>query len=471
MNVNIFSLGTLIGLVFQSGLAVAQCENWVGKPNQSDAENAHSIYRQAIKMKDMAIAFENWQTAYKLAPAADGKRDYHYIDGVDFYKQMWTESTDPGKRTEYAATMHRLYKEAVTCYQNGTLTTTQSTEESKNARLGFIYGRMAYDMFYYVNTPYVETIEALDNCIKYAGDQAEYIILDIYPKIIVYQFKNAYMTKEKAVELYKRLNQIAEYNISNNERYAQGYQQAQANMEYTFSEVALELFDCDYFKEKLVPEFEENKDNPDVMKRVIATLKSAGCPETDSTYMALDKFWKEYATKFNEQLQAEYDANNPASAAKRLFDEGKFTESINKYRTAIAEETDNEKKATYLFAIASIQFRKLNQYSEARKTAYDAAKLKPNWGRPYMLIGDMYGKTARSCGDSWNQRLAILAAIDKYSQARSIDGDVAGEASQRINAYYGSLPPKDEGFMRGLKEGDSATVGCWIGESVRLRFR
>lgn len=446
-----------------------QCNSWVGSDRQTDAENAHTIYRQALKAKSMDIAFENWQIAYELAPAADGNRDYHFTDGVEFYKQKWTQSQNPDEKKEYAAKMLKFYNEAIACYKNGALQTKERTEASLHARLGYLYGRMAYDMYYYVNAPYVETIEALDNCIKYSGDNAEYIIMDIYPKIMVYQFKNGYMTKEKVNSVYKSLKQIAEYNISNNEKYSEGYQQAQANMNYTLTEIEKEAFDCEYFKDKYIPEYEDNKEDPQVLKYVLYILKTQGC-DKDSVVIAMEEEWKQYASAENERIQAEFDATNPGAVAKKLHDEGKYSESIKKYRQAIAETDDNNKKATYLLAIASMQFRKLNQYSEARRTAYDAAKYRPNWGRPYILIGDMYGKTARSCGDAWNQRLAILAAIDKYAYAKSVDGSVAGEANSRIGAYSRSLPDGQEGFMRGLKEGDAETVGCWIGETVRLRF-
>jgi len=449
----------------------SQCTTWIGKDFQSDAENAHSIYRQAMKMKTMDIAFENWEIAYKLAPAADGNRDVHYLDGVEFYKEKMQSATGDEK-VEYGKNILRLYDEAIACYQSKSIALKTNTEEAYKEKIGFLYGRKAYDMFYYVNSPYAENIEALDNSIRYSGDKAEYIIFDPYSKIIVWEFKNGLMTKEKAAELHKTLNQIAEYNISNNEKLSEGYQQAQASMNWTFTEIEGQIFDCEYFKEKLIPEYEENKDDPEVLRRVLATLKAQGCLSTDPIIVELDAVWKKYAVEENARIQAEYDANNPASAAKRLFDDGKFYEAISKYREAInADDADNNKKASYLFSIASIQFRKLNQYSEARNSAYSAAKYRPNWGRPYLLIGDMYGKTARSCGDSWNQRLAILAAIDKYAYARSIDDDVASEASSRIGSYSNSMPQKDEGFMRGVKEGDSATVGCWIGETVKLRFK
>lgn len=87
-----------------------------------------------------------------------------------------------------------------------------------------------------------------------------------------------------------------------------------------------------------------------------------------------------------------------------------------------------------------------------------------------MLIGDMYLSGSRSCGDDWNQRLAVIAAIDKYAQARSIDGDVASDANKRIANASGALPSYEDGHMRGIKEGQTATVGCWIGETVRIRF-
>lgn len=457
--------------VFSANFVNAQCENWIGKTTQTDAENAHSIYRQALKAGDYKTAFENWEIAYKLAPAADGKRDYHYTDGVTLYKNMLTNVTDEKTKAEYHAQIIKLYDQAIACYQSKSISTKNGTDDELNAKLGYLYGRKAYDMFYVINSSYDDNIVALDNSIKYAGDNAEYIIMDPYANIIVWEFKEGRMPKQKAVELYKRLTQISEYNIANNEKLSEGYQQAQEAMEGKFAEIEKQIFDCDYFKEKLIPEYEENKEDATVLKRVLSTLKAQGCLDTDPVILKLDEEWKKYASTENARLQAEFEANNPAAAARAAYEAGKYQEAISKYRQAIADETDNSKKATYMFGIASIEFRKLNLYSQARSTAYAAAKLNPGWGRPYMLIGDMYGKTARSCGDSWNQRLAILAAMDKYNYAKSIDGSVAGEANDRLSNYYGSLPDKSEGFMRGVSEGQTASVGCWIGESVKVRFK
>ncbi len=85
------------------------------------------------------------------------------------------------------------------------------------------------------------------------------------------------------------------------------------------------------------------------------------------------------------------------------------------------------------------------------------------------VIGDAYAKMGRNC-DDWTSRLAVLAAIEKYSYAKSIDSEVADDANRRIGQYSGSIPTQQDAFMRGLKEGQAVSVGCGIGETVTLRF-
>jgi hypothetical protein len=200
-------------------------------------------------------------------------------------------------------------------------------------------------------------------------------------------------------------------------------------------------------------------------------LVQRGCDPADPFLAKLAKQWEAYAAEENARRQAEFEANNPGILAKKAYDEGDFSGAIAKYREAIDGASSDSDKASYHFSIASIMFRKLKSYSAARSEAYTAAKLREGWGRPYLLIGDMYASTASGCGDSWNQRLAILAAVDKYSYGGSIDSEVSEEANEKVSRYRSSYPLKDEGFMRGVLAGATETVGCWIGESVRVRYQ
>ena len=82
--------GLTILLITQNS-AFTQCETWIGKPNEDDITTWHSVYRPYIKSEDYASAFEYWAQAYKAAPAADGKRDFHFTDGIKIYKDWFTK--------------------------------------------------------------------------------------------------------------------------------------------------------------------------------------------------------------------------------------------------------------------------------------------------------------------------------------------------------------------------------------------
>ena len=59
------------------------------------------------------------------------------------------------------------------------------------------------------------------------------------------------------------------------------------------------------------------------------------------------------------------------------------------------------------------------------------------------------------------------AAFDKYNKAVSIDPTLANEVSSRKAKL--SFPSQNDKFVRGLNNGDSYRVGCWINESTTVR--
>lgn len=473
MRISVRKFAIVAMSMFIATWSQAQCENWNNSPKKNEAENAHSIYRQALKSEDYALAFENWEKAYAIAPSADGKRDYHYVDGAALYANKFKNEADAATKKTYAEKAVGLWDQAIGCYEAGALnlSSCEGVENCYEKKVGFISGRKAYDMFYTFNSPYSQTLEAIDLSIDKSGDDVEYIVFDPAATIVVYQFQKGKMDAPTARNWFEKLHVAADKGIAKGGQFKEYFENAKASVDHKFKDIEKDIFDCAYFKDKLEPEYRANSKDPSTVKRILATLKAQGCPETDALVQEIDKEWKKYASAENARIQAEFEANNPSVAAKALYDKGDFKGAIAKYDLAISQESDPMKKSSYQFSKASIQFRKLNSYGAARATALKAAKTRPGWGRPYMLIGDMYGHSARSCGDSWNQRLAIMAAMDKYAYAKSIDPEVASEASDRINKYYHSLPEKQEGFMRGVKAGQSAKVGCWIGESVKVKFK
>lgn len=447
----------LVGVAMMlSVTSFAQCETWVDSPTKDQAEEAHVLYRQFIKAEQFEEAFPYWQKAFELAPAADGQRSFHYSDGRKIYKNKLKKATDEAEKKELKETILGLYDKQIECYPD---------------EKAFLLGRKGFDMFYEMNSLYSKNLAVLEEAIEVGGNDMEYLVLDPTARIVVYQFKNDLLDKEKARALNVRMNEIAEYNVENNEKYGEQWKTAQEAMNGIFVEVEDQIFDCDYFKDKLLPKYEANPDDLEIIKYVYNKLKTQNCPAEDPKMIELKSKYESMAAAINAAKQAEFEANNPGVMANKLYKQGDYAGAIAKYKEAIANETDASKQAGYYFSIASIQFRKMKSYSAARESARKAASLRPGWGNPYMLIGDMYATSSRSCGDSWQQRLAVLAAMEKYAYAKSIDPEVAADADESRKRYYGSLPNKEEGFMRKVKEGQSVKVKCWIGEKVKVRYQ
>jgi len=453
--------------------AAAQCETWNNSPKQSDAMGAHSVYRGIVKGKtyqdlakiaqeDFNIAMENWSKAYEIAPAADGNRASHFFDGVELLKAKRERVSDKAEKEIINERIVGLYDQLAECYPD------------KKAQA---LGRKATDMFYMSNHGYrTSTLDAFRQAINEGGKKLEYIVFEPLGQTINYLFKKDKIEQQEAQDLLVKAQEIAEHQAANAPKnYQQYYESAKSRMMLAVRETEDDIFDCSYFREKLMPSYKKYPDSLQVLRYVYTKLKKQGC-DTSAQFMAeLKADYEQKATEVNAAKEAEFLANNPSVAAKRAYDEENFEEAIKLYEEAIEnvkeEDGDKEKIGEYLFAIASIQFRKLDRYSEARSTAREAAQYKSGWGRPYMLIGDMYATSSRSCGnDGYTRGLAVLAAIDKYRYAKSIDSDVADEADRKIGLYNGSIPTQDMVFMRG-KDGATETVPCWIGETVKVRYQ
>lgn len=454
--------------------AQAQFKSWVGQSYEEEASDHHSIYRQALKAGDWAVAETNWQKAYEMAPLADGKRDYHFIDGAKIFVQKYSQEADATKKAEYKEMINKLYDQAIEAYEKRLIESSNCNGPDDKAcydqKIGYVHTRKAFDMFYTLNEPYSTNLSEYDMALTKSGNSIEYTFFDPVAAMTVYQFQKGKLDKTQTLDYFNKMEAIAKYNLENNSQYGEYYDQAWKAAKAKFGPIETDIFDCDYFKPSYMDMYEENPKDMDKVKNLIGLLKRRNCDPADEFLVKLEGEWKTYAATQNAQKQAEFEQNNPSILAKKLYDSGDFKGAIQKYENAIGQEADPTKKASYLFSKASIQFRKLKQYQTARSTAREAAKLNPNWGRPYMLIGDMYATGARDCGNAWNQRLAILAAMDKYNYAKSIDPEVSEEATKKVSRYRASMPSQEDGFMQSFKEGDTTTVGCWIGEKVKIRY-
>jgi hypothetical protein len=373
---------------------------------------------------------------------------------------MLKNETDEAKKKEYYDMIIKLFDQHAECYPK---------EKALNL------GLKVYEMFYNLRAPYADNLKACEDAVEAGGDNTSYAVFVPYASIAVYNFKNGVMEAEQARKIYLLLNEIADKKIAAGDEMAAYYEQAKGAANGTFAEIESDIFDCEYFKKKLEPDYRKNPEDTEMLKYIYSKLTKQGCDETDVFVAEVKKKYEEVAAEINAGRLAEYYAENPGEHGVALYKEEKYQEALEKFKAGIkkeeAGENDGEKLANYYFYMASVEFRQLGKYNDARNHARKAAKLKGGWGRPYMLIGDMYAKASRSCGkDAFDAQLAILAAIDKYSYAKSIDSSVSSEANKKIGSYSAHKPKQEDAFMRKVKEGQKMKVPCWIGETVTVRF-
>lgn len=216
--------------------------------------------------------------------------------------------------------------------------------------------------------------------------------------------------------------------------------------------------------ERLVPlyreDFEANKSNAQWLRRAVSRMFHKECTE--------DLLYEELAQAYAE---ADPSSNSYIFLSGILEKKGKVKEAFEMRKKAIDLEVDPIRKAKYLLTIAQ-DLAKKGQRSSARKYAYDALKSNPSYGSAYLLIANLYATSANSCGSNeFAKRMVYVAAMNKAQRASFVDPSISSRAKKYIDSYKSNIPTKAMGFADGIKEGDSFKVGCWIGETLKVKMR
>lgn len=113
-----------------------------------------------------------------------------------------------------------------------------------------------------------------------------------------------------------------------------------------------------------------------------------------------------------------------------------------------------------------------DRFAQARSNALRAIEARPDWGAPYILIGNAYALSANSIGSKeFEKKTAYWAAVDKFMKAKSVDPSVTDQANEQIRIFSAHFPAVDEIFFQGMAVGDTYEVGGWINERTTIRSR
>jgi len=149
--------------------------------------------------------------------------------------------------------------------------------------------------------------------------------------------------------------------------------------------------------------------------------------------------------------------------------EGNMSEAETYFKQSIELETDPLKKAKTNKRIGE-KYYKRGSYSKARRYFRQALRLNPSDGSPHLRIAAMYAKSAPNCGDTnFTKRATFWLAADEALKAGRVDPRLRKSAQQYADNYNAKAPAKAEVFSSEYQVGDSISIGCWIGSSVKVR--
>jgi hypothetical protein len=427
-----------------------RCFTFDQSPYPDDAINAHVIYRAFINKEEYPEALPYWRTAYSMAPAADGMRTTHYSDGARLYRYLFEGTTDDALKTKYVDSVRLIYDHGIYC----------------NPRVGNLMGMKAFDLYYYFKdySSDKEIYDLFSKNIDMDGLKTNAFVLNPYADVLIRMINEGAISKEEGYQRFQEVTAILKEGLANSKEKASFEIVASyAPQRLEELEAIEDFFPAAYYLERYYPEYLADSTNCEVVNSVYSRFSWGKVDDSDPRMKTL-------ANKVSNDCRIE-ESLSSARQAYNALQVGKYREAVRGFDLAISETDDSDKKARFNLINAQIYYAYLKSFDNSRKYALNALKFKPNWGEPYLLIGKLYASSGPLCGPGrgWDSQIVTWAAIDKWVQAKSLDAAVSAEANKLINQYTVFMPSREDVFQRGLKEGQSFKVGCWIQETTTIR--
>jgi len=407
-----------------------------------------SVYTEYVKTNNFKDAYPSWKAVFDEAPWAQVAT---YTNGAKILRALFAAEKDGAKQKEYFELLMKVHDQRIQYLDK--LNTLSKTKATK----GDIMGTKAHDYF---------SMGGQDNNAAYAMF-AEAVAAEKHnlPYYVLMEFVDASARKVKAEETHKE--QFVQYYIAasgytaealNNakkESAKKNYQMAKDNIDAHFINSGVAT--CDNLQAIYAPKVEASKSDLEYLKQVVKVMKMLGCTESEAYFAA-----SEYAHAI------EPTAETAIGCGYMYYKKGDFDKCISYFDNAIELEQDPIKKADYTYSAAAVLFSN-KQLSKAKQYARKAIELNGAWGKPYMLIAQMYASSPNWSDEAALNKCVFFAVIDKLQRAKSVDPSCAEEADKLIRTYAGYTPKDEDLFFIGLKKGDAVTIGGWIGETTTIR--
>ncbi len=427
-----------------------------------------SIYTEFYKQKSYNDALLAWQYLFFNSPS---RTKNIYIHGANMFKSFIKTIDDSLQRDILIDKLLSIYDQRNIFYPG---------------QEGLILGYKGSDLYKYKKTDLPSVKEAysiLQTAFSMDKEKTSARTLSYYFQAAQKLTVNNILPNEKLIELFTDLSSTVDYKEADINKSIFNFSQKTQltakeskkkkklndelvklnDLRAIMERVLAPIVTCDKLVSLYENSFESNNQDSSWLDRAAQLLRKKDCVDTDIYFRIAEQ---------------QYESNpTPKSAFNmgiRSLKKEDFTKAINYFNQAVEGESDHIKKSDYLFYLSK-SYAGTNQNKTAKQKILQAIKLRPGWGKPYILLGDLYAQSSRSCGentgnlsnDEFTKRVGYWAALEKYRYAKKIDNAIQEEANKKIKLYSSQAPDKTSTFqIIGLTE-EFYTINCWYIEKVR----
>lgn len=389
--------------------------------------------------------YKYWMYCFNECPIASQNLYTHGVKLVEFKIESQKDSLIADK---YIDTLMLVYNQRIQYFGN-----------SKKYPTGYIKGRQAVDLFQFRKKASNEYYPLFKESFDLMKDETEPTVLYGYFVSSIQYVKDDHAKIELAYETYMKVNDALQNNInSKSEEEAEPYKKVLNNLEPIMVQIAT----CENLVKVFEPKFDENPTDTILARNLVRLFELRMCTKENLYFKALEQ-----VHKIAPNAQSAYSMGKMA-LERELYDqaEGYLNQAIE-----MTSDSLSSKKADTYLLLADI-YNKTGKLAKAREAARNVLKLRPDDAFAYLIIGELYVKSASSCTFK-DLPVAYWVAADMFAKAASVatDEKIKDIAQKQLAVIRKNFPVQTDIFMRNLTEGQSFTVECWINETTTVRAR
>ena len=336
------------------------CAKFVDSKKGTQALDNYVIYRDFLKSDDYVGAFSYWEQVFQYAPAADGQRKTVFEDGIKFQERFFEEAKDETTKATHVSEVMKLYDRMAQCYPE----------------TSYIDGRKAFDYYYkyrkYTNDE--DLLNLIEKSFKKNGNKVPAFVVNPFTGLMTEMFLTEKLEMSKAQEYEKMISEAIRFNLEDCEddecdSWAIVKSYAPGRLESL--EAVKGFYDCDYFKAKYIPLWEENPEDCDETRNMLGRLNYAGCQEEDPTVQRLLEAVRQNCKTVNQNMRDAYD----------FLQNGKYQKAIDAFFGGSRNQSRSGKKSKIHPTSCKSLLRSSQEFPKSQKTSARCSEIQGKLGR------------------------------------------------------------------------------------------